>query len=991
MFKFTRYHENPAVLHVGTLAPHSDFCPFGENENAFSMRETSSRLTLLSGEWDFDGYLSLEDLPDDWMELRLARKMPVPGNWELNGFGKPMYTNIRYPFPYDPPFVPRDNPAGVYRRSFTDSLGDDMRRILCFDGVDSCFYLFVNDKEVGYSQVAHNKSEFDITPYLHSGENTITVLNLKWCDGSYLEDQDKWRMSGIIRDVYLLRRPKNAISDYLITTEIMEGRAEICVSLVGGEGELTLEAPDGKTQRAQTKGGKAVFTVENPLLWSAETPHLYNLTIKACGESIGERIGIRAVKNEDGVLTVNGTPIKIRGVNRHESDPITGACVSCEQTLKDLLMMKRHNVNAIRTSHYPDIPAFYRLCDELGFYVIAEADFESHGCVDASLTPDNGGDYSGIALIANRPDYEAAIRDRVEGMIAGYKNRPSVIAWSLGNESGYSTIVEGIASGVHLLDPTRLVHYESVHTLHDAEKPSEEPLDFISRMYMPRGEMLKVAKETSGKPIFQCEYSHAMGNGPGDLEDYWQVIYSDARFAGGCVWEWCDHGILTGKTESGKEIYAYGGDFKERINDGNFCMDGLVYPDRTPHTGLRELKNVYRPVRTAYLGNGRFKTENKLSFTPAESLMSCAWELSVMGEIVKTGELPISIPPLGTMEFAIPDAEKEQRAGTALRLVYRAKENTPWAEVGSEIASEQLMLTPIVCENMPEEAGKAPEIERSRDGFVITGQNFRYVISAVTGLPAKMCYQGEELLSRGAEYNAYRAPTDNDKAVSPKWNRFHLRELSPRAYSSLAKTDGSKAVVETELSLGWLGDFPTIRLKTVVSVSESGRLSIGVNANAADKRPALPRFGIRLFMPKEYENAAYTGYGPYESYEDKHWASHFGRFTQNVTEMHEDYIKPQENGSHYSCVSAEVKKGCMALAATADKPFSINLSHFTEEELADKRHNYELNESGETVFCMDYRASGVGSASCGPQLDEKYTIGEKEFAFRFFLTPKCAE
>jgi beta-galactosidase len=985
-----RFHEDPSQLHIGTLKARSEYTPFAQDEDAFASRETSSRFRLLNGRWGFEGYESVEDLPKDWLTRPVSGTMPVPGNWELNGFGKPMYVNIQYPFPYDPPYMPLKNPAGVYRHTFTATPSDKMRWTLCFEGVDSCYYLYINQQFVGYSQVTHNPSEFDITPYLVEGENTLTLLVLKWCDGSYLEDQDKWRMSGIIRDVYLLRRPAAALRDFHIRTTLAASAANVEVWLDSPSAvTITLFNPDGRMlESAAATEGKVTFHIEHPMLWNAEKPVLYRLTLEAAGEKIGETFGVRSVTVQDGVLMLNGAPIKLYGVNRHESDPVTGACVTREQTRKDLLLMKQHNINAIRTSHYPDMPAFYRLCDELGFYVIDEADVESHGSVDASLSTDNNGDYSGIALIANRPDYRDAICDRIEGMAQRDKNRTCVLAWSLGNESGYSTALEQAARRLHQIDPTRLVHYQSMHQLADMPPASDEPLDFESHMYMsPENLEQRLRDPTEKRPLVLCEYCHAMGNGPGDLEAYWQLFNREPRLAGGCVWEWCDHGIAMGHTAEGKVKYGYGGDFDEPIYDGNFCIDGLVYPDRTPHTGLLELKNVYRPVRVIHLGGACFRLESKLSFIAAEERLKCIYEYSVMGTVLEKGEVPLRLPPLGSQEIILPCAQEVSKPGAAVRFILLAREDSPWGRAGDEVGFDQWMLTPAAMEAEPPAEGSALKVTADQHTVNILGDDFCYQIDTHSGLPCKMDYKGQTLLTRPMEYNLYRAPTDNDQAVRPSWDRFHWKHLEPRVYGQQIHTDEHGSCVETELSLGWYSHIPTIRLHTVLNISNGGEVSITLRVKVAQQRPSLPRFGLRLFMPKAFEQVSYLGYGPHESYEDKRQASYWGLFNATVTDLHEDYIKPQENGSHCGCAWLKLSGVQTQLHVRAGNPFSFNLSHFTQEDLMTHRHNHELTPLDETVFCLDYRSSGIGSASCGPVLAKAYQICETQFECNFLLSP----
>ncbi|MBP5281915.1 MAG: glycoside hydrolase family 2, partial [Lachnospiraceae bacterium] len=555
------YHEDMTKFHVGTMPDHAYFIPFAKGQDPFQNREASKSFELLNGDWDFKYYESILDLEEDFIHQSFTEKIPVPANWQLCGYDKAQYTNVVYPIPFDPPYVPDDDPVGVYQRKY-EYHEDGMRKILCFEGVDSCLYLYVNEQFVGYSQVSHHTSEFDVTEFLKEGENLITVAVLKWCDGTYLEDQDKIRLSGIFRDVYVLSRPVKRVNNYRVKTILKEqGHAEFQLLVEGSDAKIILKDPNGKeVLNGDVKDG-VLFTYElqNAILWSAEEPSLYFLEIMTEEECIGEKVGVRSVSLQNGIVMINGKPLKIRGVNRHDSYPDTGYVSSEEQIRKDLTLMKRHNINAIRTSHYPNAPIFYQLCDEYGFYVIDEADVEAHGCVDVfndfKWSANNG--YNGIALIASDDLFLEAIVDREKLLVARDVNRPCVVFWSLGNESGYGTNFRAGALEIKKMDDTRLVHYESTHHL---DETSTDVLDMVSQMYTPPEAMPGIIKKDP-RPFLLCEYCHAMGNGPGDLEDYRNVFYSDDRFIGGLVWEWCDHTVPLGKTEDGRVKYGYGGDF----------------------------------------------------------------------------------------------------------------------------------------------------------------------------------------------------------------------------------------------------------------------------------------------------------------------------------------------------------------------------------------------------------------------------------------------
>ncbi len=580
-----RYHETFDLCHINTAVPRNYYVPFAPDEDAFADREHSSRFQLLSGVWDFCYLESCEKLKELSEEnLWVAeRRIQVPGNWQLQGYDKPQYVNSRYPIPFDPPYVPDDTPVGIYRRNFSLKLKTGREYLLNLEGVDSCFYLYVNDSFVGYSQVSHNMSEFDLTPFLSDGDNTIIIAVLKWCSGTYLECQDKWRLSGIFRDVYLLERPKDRVISYHVHTDLNEDytKARVRVELNGTPGltgEVTFDRSAGMFDWSDRTGtslehageagtcvdrvsfclneegkGEISFLCENPLLWSAEQPNLYDMLIGTREEIIAEKVGIRSVCVKKNRFLVNGRPVHLKGVNRHDFSATNGAAVTREEMWNDLCLMKQLNINAVRTSHYPNAPEFVQMCDRLGIYLLEEADIETHGSSSASLCyADPEGirtGKQGMAMVVSMPEFKEQLKDRVRGMILRDFNRPSILIWSLGNEAGYSQYMKAAGEEARRLDPDRVLHYESTRWQYD-RKETEDIFPICSRMY-PSLEWMEdyAGSEGQRRPMVLCEYSHAMGNGPGDLEDYWKIIYGHDCFMGGFVWEWADHGILTGETK----------------------------------------------------------------------------------------------------------------------------------------------------------------------------------------------------------------------------------------------------------------------------------------------------------------------------------------------------------------------------------------------------------------------------------------------------------
>ena len=703
-----RYYEDLSILHDNTMPMRSYYIPASQKMNTLiEHREDSDRFQLLNGVWKFQYYKSVYDLKEAFYRTSFNTKdfddITVPGVWQIAGYDSPQYTNIRYPFPFDPPYLPQDIPCGAYVRKFTYHENIDAPRIyLNFEGVDSCFFVWLNGKYTGYSQVPHATAEFDVTEFLEEGENTIAVLVLKWCDGSYLEDQDKFRMNGIFRDVYLLKRPERAIWDYHITTQIKENTAKVKLNVT-----FDFSIPVSVTIEDQARAvvatgtisddGSIEFKIPNPTLWNTEHPYLYTLTLQSSYETIVDYIALRTIEIRDKVIYFNGQKIKFRGVNRHDSDPETGFTVSVPQIKKDLSLMKQHNFNSIRSSHYPNAPYFYQMCDLYGFMVIEEADIEAHGPYMLYRKEDTN--YNRFKRwnekIADDPIWEESILDRVQHMVQRDKNRFCIVMWSIGNESAYGCNFEKALRWTKKFDPYRLTQYESARYRNYDVTYDYSNLDLYSRMYPAMNEIEEYLEEDGSKPFLLVEYCHAMGNGPGDLEDYFQLIQKDDRMCGGFVWEWCDHAIAHGKTESGKTIYYYGGDHDEELHDGNFCMDGLVFPDRTPHTGILEYKNVYRPVRVVSYDQetGKLVLHNYLDFDDLKDYLDIRFEVIKDGlSTVQKGKLsPFSVMPhtdgVTELNVTIPSEGK-----IYLKLIYRLKKETPFLKKNFILGFDEILL-----------------------------------------------------------------------------------------------------------------------------------------------------------------------------------------------------------------------------------------------------------------------------------------------------------
>ena len=1004
-----RYYEDLDFLHEHTMPPRAYYIPASRRmEDLVEHREASDRVQMLNGMWKFRYFESIYDVRDAFYESGYDTsdfdEIPVPDVWQMAGYDTHQYTNFRYPFPFDPPYVPQDIPCGAYVHTFSYAKDKKAPKVyLNFEGVDSCFYVWVNGVYTGYSQVSHATSEFDVTDVIEEGENTIAVLVLKWCDGSYLEDQDKFRMSGIFRDVYLLKRPEKAVQDYRITTEIAETCAKITLDIsYYQETPVTVSVEDAAgnvvAQTEISKAGTVTLEIANPELWNTEHPYLYTLILQNADETIEDAIALRTVAIQERVLYFNGQAIKLRGVNRHDSDPVTGFTVDVAKIKKDLVLMKEHNFNAIRSSHYPNAPYFYQMCDRYGFLVCDEADIEAHGPFMLYRKEDT--DYNRFKKwnekIADDPAWEQAILDRVKRMVARDKNRFCIIFWSMGNESAYGCNFEKALVWTKKYDPSRITQYESARYRNYDVTYDYSNLDLYSRMYPALSEIEEYLEKDGSKPFLLVEYCHSMGNGPGDLEDYFQIIQKDARMCGGFVWEWCDHAIAHGQAENGKTKYYYGGDHGETIHDGNFCMDGLVYPDRTPHTGLLEYKNVYRPVRVVSYDEktGRLVLHNYMDFDDISDYADILYEITVDGLCVQKGVLDeVSIAPhsdgVMTLKLDIPQSGK-----VYLKLRYQLKKELPLLPAKHELGFDEVLLANVDGRNQTAvkwlaEAEEKNEISVSETDTEITlkASDFTYAISKRTGLFTKLQYAGRDYLNHPMELNIWRAPTDNDMYIRAKWENAHFHEAYTRAYKVETIQNQYGVIVMSHVGVV----APTVQkildVELVWKVESSGRITASMEVSKDAEFPELPRFGVRVFFNKNLSEASYYGMGPQESYRDKHRAASHGLYRSAVKDLHEDYIMPQENGSHFDCDYVELYNGRYGIAAVSETPFSFQASNYTQEMLAQAKHNYELEESDSTVLCIDYALNGIGSNSCGPEVLAAYRFDEKEFQFGFTLVP----
>lgn len=986
------YHQSTETLHIGCEKPRAYFVPFPCGcASKHAERGESTFFKSLCGEWSFKFFKSVNDVCD--LSTEGSDKLTVPMSWQMalgRGYDVPNYTNVNYPIPYDPPFVPDENPCGLYSRKFTVPAAMAGKKIyLNFEGVDSAFYVWVNDEFAAYSQVSHMTSEIDVTSLVHAGENEIKVLVLKWSDGTYLEDQDMWRMSGIFREVYLLFRDETHIRDIFVHCDLDDSftDADFTVDIdVTGKAtvEWTLDCPCGETifsgKCDVDESGKIVVpTVKNAKLWSDEEPNLYTLTLHCGNEYITLLIGARRVEIKDGCVVINGKKVKAKGVNRHDSHHLLGHATPVEHMVRDIMIMKAHNVNMVRTSHYPNDPRFTALCDKYGIYVCDETDLETHGARP-------------WYALSRSPEWEGEYVDRVQRMVERDKNHPCVIFWSLGNESGWGQNHVAMHTWIKSRDTSRIVHYEGANYDYNDGKYLRDVTDIESRMYPNPTWCDNYCKAPErDEPLFLCEYSHAMGNGPGDLRDYWEVIEANDNFFGGCVWEFIDHSVAIGD-KYGDPSFTYGGDFGDHPNDGNFCVDGLVYPDRRVHTGLEELKQAIMPVAVREVKPGTVAIKSRRYFKSLSDI-SMAWTVKVDGKAVKSGVHPnLDIAPEAEEVFEIvPENELPAHGTVTLDLSFRQNKPTEWADVGYEVGFAQFIY------ERAEKIKAAPalypvELCENREEYTVTVGETVYKISKFSGMITDICDNGEHLITKPVVPQIWRAPTDNDRNVQWDWRNSSIHNAKVKCYSTeVVKADENEAVILSKISLAAAPNEVVLRADVTYTVKYGMGIKIACDVKWNIQKKHYPRFGMRLTMPEGAEQMRYFGYGPNESYVDKRLASKLGEYKSTVTENYEPYVFPQENSSHWGCRWADVHTVAgHGFLFTSCEPFSFNASHFSPEQLTETRHHYELKREPETTVMLDMRMDGIGSNSCGPELAEKYRFNETEFSSSVTIKPVFA-
>lgn len=999
--------EDESILQRGRTAAHATFVPHGSVEEALSYEPgLSESYRCLSGTWRFKLVPRPEAAPegftmpgyDDagWAELA------VPSHWQLEGFGRPQYTNVNYPFPVDPPRVPSENPTGCYRLEIEldGSWVEAGAVFVCFEGVDSAFHLWWNGDAVGYSQGSRVPAEFDVSGYVRPGRNVVALSVYQWSDGSYLEDQDMWWLSGIFRDVTLVRRPPVYLRDISVIeasfdaaegTGALEVRASIgTAGDVGGDG-CTVEAELRRGGLSLVSGAAAVVGGETTInldcgtveAWSAEDPNLYDLVVRLAGPAAGPgevvalRTGFRSIELHDGRFFCNGVPITFRGVNRHDFHPDHGRAVPLSSMVYDVEQMKRHNINAVRSSHYPNDPRFLDLCDEYGLYVIDEADLECHGF--RMVADDN--------RLSDDPRWGPAYLDRLERMVARDRNHPSILFWSLGNESGCGKNHFAMAELARAMDPTRLLHYERC--------PQAEMVDVFGSMYTSVEELAELGKRTDlDKPHLLTEYGHAMGNGAGSYKEYWDVIEAYPRLQGGFVWEWIDHGLsFPGGAHPGS--FAYGGDFGDDPNDATFVIDGLLFPDRVPSPALGELAKVMQPVRADLVDEptSGLRIHNRYDFCSLAHLAG-SWRLFDDGVLAARGELPHLTTPAGASEVVEVPPLPAVGGEAVLDLSFRLRVATLWADAGHEVAWEQFVLPPRLVAPRPGPArrrrgpARALRAEQHAGDIRISGDGF--VFRFANGRLASWTSGGKELLLEGPLLELWRAPTDNDLAVgrahrvAEEWAEagvHHVQHRVDRVELDIEEAGGCGEVrVTTRVAppvLSW-----GISCSYRYLIGGDGSLAILVDGHPEGATPkTLPRVGLSTALVPSLDKFSWYGLGPKETYPDSHAAGRFGRYQASLEELQTPYVVPQENGNHEKMRWLQVSDGHRGLLVVGLPEMSFSAHPWSAQALTNARHRHELVAENRVWLHLDHRQHGLGSAACGPGPLRVYELPCEPFRF----------
>lgn len=985
------------VYELNKKAARAYFIPYGSSKELeqtplSAERYSSDMVDVLSGQWDFKYYEKKSSLPDVLdTSIESFDKITVPSTWQRTGYEPPVYLNCPYEFETKPPKLPKEFSAGVYRKRF------ELKHCkghfsIAFLGVIACVDVYVNGNYVGYSEGAHNTAEFDISPYVVEGENELVAVVHKWSTGTFLECQDMFRENGIFRDVLLYKTPSTYLNDYHLESKKTSSgwHLHVHADIEGTTDDYTLcvEIKDNETTIAKknvSASNKTNVSFENlPVLeWSAEKPSIYQTYITLSNDSgeshtLRNYTGFKWIEIDKDTFKFNDKKIKIKGVNHHDTHHKNGYVMTFDDLEKDIKLMKSLNVNAVRTAHYPPDANLLTLCDIYGLYVIDETDIETHGCGDAP--------HYNINLISNNVKWIPRYVDRVSRMYYRDRNHPSITMWSLGNEAGGYKCQDACYEFLHKVSPEIPVHYEGViHT-------KRHSYDVISEMYTSIDDMIKVKNGTRGKaytpkPFFLCEYCHAMGVGPGSLDDYWDVIYSSDMFMGGCIWEWADHAVYH---EEGKYKYTYGGDHGERKHDGNFCVDGLVFPDRSLHTGAMVMKAVYRPIRVTFAGNNAFTFKNTNSFVNAEYI-TVKWVLLNDGYEVKSGTFPLDIEPECEQQITI-NYDAATDCEQHITFIYSDNE-------GTELATEQITLNDIVLATAQDASGK-PSLNDDGKVLTLTFENGHFCFNKTTGVPESYEMGGTEFLNRspvdlkGFTPNVFRALLDNDAHHKNKWLKPGYDDLSIKCDAFNYEESDSNVIVTTEHIME-NSMFPVFNIRITYTVYKNGTIDIRTAlkpfVNPLIENDML-RFGLTFEMPRTFEHVEYFGLGSHENLNDLKTHTTTGVYSDNVDNMHVPYIKPQDNGNRTEVRWLKItnKEGKGLTIKQLEDKFSFSIHHYTQKLLQKALHQEDLSDQNTTFVSIDGFMRGTGSASCGPKTLPQYTFSAKEgLAFAFRLSPNA--
>ncbi len=939
-----RSYENPEITGENRCAPRSYYIPGGRSE-----------YLLLNGTWRFAFFARDVDVPQ---QIEHWDSIPVPSCWQLHGYEAPNYSNINYPFPCDPPYVPDDNPCGVYEREFTlDTVWGNVYFVL--EGVASCAYVYVNGDYVGYTLGSHLQAEFDLMRFVRAGTNTIRVQVLKWCCGSYLEDQDCFRYNGIFRDCYILQRPSGHITD----VDMIPDDRSIRIRLCGNAHVTVMDGTEILDSANMTDFYE--FAPAHPILWNAEKPHLYTVCLERDGERIELKTGLRRIEISDRYeLLINGTPVKLHGVNHHDTDPKRGWCQSDAALERDLRLMKQLNMNCVRTSHYPPTPRFIQLCDEIGLYVVCETDIETHGFLRRLPNVAYRFDVESNAWPCTKPEWKQAHLDRMARMVECFKNAPSIIMWSTGNESGHGANHVEMIRQTKRRDPSRLLHAEDA-----SRKGQFHNADVYSRMYPSLSELESFANcDDIAMPVFLCEYSHAMGNGPGDVWDYNELFDRYPKLIGGCIWEWADHVVDV------DGVQRYGGDFPgEQTHDGNFCCDGLVFANRAFKAGTLEAKAAYQPIRTHY-ADGALTVYNRLDFTDLDEFRF-EYRIELDGVTQFARETVLSAAPHTAVTLCVEHAPLCCKLGAFL--------HTRLLRDSTEVASTHHRLP---CTLAREERERSAALHEDAQNITAEGEDFRYIFSKHYGTFTSLRVHGEEQLAAMPTLSACRAPTDNDRNIRFRWLQLdewqgeNLDKSSVKIYECRV----AENIIRVSGALCGISRAPLLRFTQEITVSRSGKIEFSLRGNIRDDAIWLPRLGFCWTLPGDRNAFSYYGNGPQESYRDMCHGGYVGLHHSDADAEYVPYVRPQEHGNHTDVKMLSIG----ALEFRAEKEMEICVSHYPMQALLRAEHTDELQADGLTHLRIDYKVSGLGSNSCGPDLEKPYRLDEKALEFRFSVRPR---